>query len=180
MAPIRPCKAHCFVLLSALALAVLVGCDQQNSYVPPPPATVGVTKPVRQPVTDYLELTGTTQAINSVDLVARVEGFLQAIKVPDGALVEKGDVLFVIEPEPYEAKLEQARAGIAEQQAALARASSEYRRQLRLVKQNASSEAALEHWRAERDQAQAGLDSATASAHLAAIELGYTQGHGAL
>lgn len=175
MARTRPCKARCLLALSTLAVVALVGCNQKNSYMPPPPAVVGVTMPEKHPVTNYLELTGTTQAINSVDLVARVEGFLQAIKAPDGALVEKGDVLFVIEPEPYQAKLKQARAGIAEQQAALARASSEYRRQQRLIKQNASSEAELERWQAERDQAQAGLDSAAASAQLAAIDLGYTK-----
>src|SRR5215813_5466259 len=96
----------------ALACA-LTACGQQNRYVAPPPPKVTVARPLQQPVTRYLEVTGNTAAVNSVELVARVQGFLQEIPYKDGDRVKKGTVLFTIEPEPYEVKLEQAKAAEA-------------------------------------------------------------------
>jgi multidrug efflux pump subunit AcrA (membrane-fusion protein) len=72
-----------------------------------PPPQVGVAQPLQQDVTQYLALTGNAVAINEVDLVARVEGFLQSISYQDGAPAKQGDKLFVIEPAPYDAKLQQ-------------------------------------------------------------------------
>ena len=63
--------------------------------------TVG--RPVQQTVTNTIEVTGNTQSSNSVNLVARVDGYLQSVNFKDGSIVKKGDLLFVIEPEPYEA-----------------------------------------------------------------------------
>src|SRR5512145_2518169 len=94
------------ILLAALAASAwMVACDKRNAYVPPPPPSVTVAKPVRQTVVDYLEFTGNTQAIQTVNLVARVEGFLQEIKFVDGQEVKKGQPLFIIEPAPYQAKV---------------------------------------------------------------------------
>src|SRR5262249_25586545 len=95
------------VLATVVLLLAAAGCRKQNDYVPPPPPQVGVAAPLRQPVTPYLELTGNTAAYNSVDLEARVEGFLQEIGYRDGASVKKGTPLFIIEPAPFEAKLKQ-------------------------------------------------------------------------
>ena len=81
------------------ASAILIGlflsaCGQDNKYVPPPPAKVTVATPTKQPVTDYLEATGNTAAVNATDLVARVPGFVAEIKYQDGALVTKGQMSF--------------------------------------------------------------------------------------
>src|SRR5688572_11568507 len=81
--------------VAGLALS-LAACGEKNEYVPPPPPKVTVTTPVKQEVLRYLELTGNTSSVNTVDLVARVEGFLQAISYKDGATVKKGDQLFLI------------------------------------------------------------------------------------
>jgi multidrug efflux pump subunit AcrA (membrane-fusion protein) len=85
---------------TALAL-VLCGCGQENRYVAPPPPKVTVAIPVQQKVTRYLEATGYASAINTTNLVARVQGFLQKINYKDGDQVKDGATLFVIEPEPY-------------------------------------------------------------------------------
>ena len=85
---------------SALALMALAGCEQ-NTFVPPPPPKVDVATPVQRPVTHYLEVTGNTAPIKSVDLVARVQGFLQSIDYEDGAFVKEGTTLFTIEPDTY-------------------------------------------------------------------------------
>src|SRR5262249_61255634 len=84
---------------------VLAACEQQTPYVPPPPPKVSVVAPVKQKVTRYLEANGHASAVNSANLVARVQGFLQEIKYRDGEPVLRGRTLFVIEPEPYRLKL---------------------------------------------------------------------------
>ncbi|MGE5145466.1 MAG: efflux RND transporter periplasmic adaptor subunit [Candidatus Eiseniibacteriota bacterium] len=160
--------------LAVLALLV-AGCDEKNEYVPPPPPSVTVGQPQKQPVVDYLELTGSTQPSLTATLTARVEGYLQSVNFKDGSFVKQGDLLFVIEPAPYEAKVKQQQASVEQQQALLSQATTEYERQLRLVKQNATSEANVDKWRADRDSYQAALDAAKANLDLAQINLGYTQ-----
>jgi membrane fusion protein, multidrug efflux system len=160
--------------LAALAL-LLGGCGEDNTYVPPPPPTVTVTHPTQRTVTDFIELTGNTQSSNSVDLVARVEGYLQSVNFTDGSFVKKGDLLFVIEPKPYEANVELAQATVAQQQATLTQATSEYERQQRLIQQKATSQSQVENWEAQRDAAQAAVKEANANLELAQINLGYTR-----
>ena len=116
------------------AFAALSGCEQ-NSFVPPPPPKVDVGLPVQQAVTRYLEATGNTAPIKTVDLVARVQGVLQAINYKDGAFVKEGTTLFTIEPETYKLKLEQAQAAEAGAQASLKQAEADYKRQADLVAQ---------------------------------------------
>jgi RND family efflux transporter MFP subunit len=154
---------------------VLAGCGEDSTYVPPPPPVVTVSHPVRQTVTDYIELTGNTQSSNSVDLVARVEGYLQSVNFEDGSFVKKGDLLFVIQPEPYEANVRLAQATVEQQQATLTQATSEYERQQRLVQQNATSQSQVESWQAQQGAAQAAVDEANANLELARINLGYTR-----
>ena len=116
-----------------------------------------------RPVTRYLEATGNTAAVNTTNLVARVQGFLQAIDYKDGDLVKQGATLFIIEPEPYKLKLEQAQAAEAGAQAALKQAEAEYERQAELAGRQVASKAALDNATANRDsapsQAQAGARS---------------------
>ena len=82
------------VAAAAALAALLAACNaSKNAYVPPPPAKVVVAQPLQQPVTLYFELTGNTQAINSVDLVARVQGYLESIDYKDGSFVTKGTPL---------------------------------------------------------------------------------------
>lgn len=146
----------------ALALAALpAGC--RKAADPPPPALPAVTveSPTQEQVADTLDLTGTVAASRSVDLVARVQGYLKSVDFEDGALVELGQLLFVIEPESYEQQLRLA-------QAALLQAQSEYDRQVGLMKENATSAASVERWLSQRDQASAQVE-------LAKLNLGYTR-----
>src|SRR5215211_6005352 len=77
------------------AFAALSACEQ-NTFVPPPPSKVEVALPVQKSITRYLDATGNTAPIKSVDLVARVQGFLQSINYEDGSLVKEGTTLFTI------------------------------------------------------------------------------------
>ena len=162
-------------LVAAAFAALLAACGGENRYVAPPPLQVKVALPIEQNVTRYLEATGTTAAVNSANLVARVQGFLQEIRYRDGDEVKQGAVLFVIEPEPYKLKLEQARAAEAGAAATLKQNEAEYERQADLASRAVASKAQLDNATANRDSAQAKLMQAKGDTAQAAINLGYTE-----
>jgi RND family efflux transporter MFP subunit len=147
-------------VFSVMGTMLWTGCHRATKPSKPPPS-VTVSHPRQEWVTNYLELTGTAAASQMVDLVARVPGYLESINFADGSDVKADQLLFVIEPAPYEEQLKQA-------EATLLQAQSEYDRQQELVKQNATSVASVEKWQSERDQA-------TAQVALAKINLGYTR-----
>ena len=155
-------------------LALLAGCGQENRFVAPPPPKVIVELPVQQTVTPYLEATGNTAAVNTVKLIARVEGYLQEIKYQDAATVKKGTPLFVIEPQPYKVKLEQAQAAEEGAKATLINAEAEFTRQQELQAKDVSTQANLDRARANRDTARANVLQAQANTGSAGINLGYT------
>src|SRR6516164_7587133 len=100
---------------SWLALAVCTfstGCKQstQTPLPPPPPVTVGT--PIRKEVVEWDEYTGRTEAIESVEVRPRVSGYIDQISFKDGQLVKAGDVLFVIDPRPYQDVLDQLKANL--------------------------------------------------------------------
>ena len=170
----RPASAQLAACAAALA-AALSACGQENRYVAPPPPKVTVAIPAQQKVTRYLEATGYASAINTTNVVARVQGFLQKINYKDGEEVKEGATLFVIEPEPYKLKLEQARAAEAGAQATLKQAEAEYERQAELASRQVASKQALDNATANRDSAQARLKQAEVDTAQAALNLGYTE-----
>ncbi len=157
------------------SLPFLASCEKkENDYVPPPPPQVGVSAPLREVVTPYLDATGNTVAVNQVDLEARVEGFLTDIDYVDGSFVPKGKTLFVIEQPPYQAKLEQAKAKVQSLQANRAYAQAQLQRQMDLAPKGYSTQADLDQARAKRDALDADILDAKAGVELATINLGYT------
>ena len=161
---------------AALAALALVGCGgSRNAYVPPPPPKVVVARPCKRPVTLYFELTGNTQAFNSVDLVARVQGYLDSIDYKDGAFVTKGTQLFGIERDVYQAQLDQAKAALETAQATHAYNTAEYQRQSTLGRQDFASQATVQQWKSNVDQAAGSVANAKAQIELAEINLGYTK-----
>src|SRR5258708_22238258 len=154
---------------------VLAACGQENRYVAPPPPKVTVAIPVQQKVTRYLEATGYASAINTTNLVARVQGFLQKINYKDGEEVKEGATLFVIEPEPYRLKLEQAPAAEAGAQATLKQTELEYERQAELASRQVTSKQALGNPTASRDSHRARPNQASAETAQAALNLSYTE-----
>jgi RND family efflux transporter MFP subunit len=157
------------------AVAILAGCEDKNTFVAPPPPKVDVAAPVQRPVTRYVEATGNTAPVKNVDLVARVQGFLQSIDYQDGAFVKQGTQLFTIEPETYKLKLDQAQAAEAGAQASLRQAEADFKRQAELVQRQAVSQATLDTSTSNRDNAQANLQQAQANTRLAEVNYGYTK-----
>lgn len=165
--------------LSACAIALaaawwLGGCAKENTYIATPPAEVDVAQPLQQTVTLHLEQTGNAIAFATVDLIARVEGFLTDIKYQDGASAKKDDVLFIIEQPPYQAKLQQAEAALIAAKAELVKSEAELSRQSTLRSQDISTQVALDKARAQRDSDKANVMSQEAGVTLAKINLGYT------
>jgi RND family efflux transporter MFP subunit len=158
----------------SIAAAALAACGQGNEYAAPPPPKVTVALPVQQDVTRYFDATGNAAAINSVQLVARVQGFVQAITYTDGQFVKKGTSLFTIEPEPYKLKVDAAKASVTSAQATLTQNQAEYQRQADLIQKQVSTQANYDKALAQRDSSQADLQSAQANEQQAEINLGYT------
>ena len=129
---------------------------------------------MQRAITRYLEATGNTAPIKNVDLVARVQGFLQSINYQDGTFVKAGTTLFTIEPETYKLKLEQAQAAEAGSQASVKQAESDYKRQADLVQKQAVSQSTLETSTATRDNMQANLQQSQVNTKIAAMNYGYT------
>ena len=167
--------ARRYLAIVFLCSVTLVGCEDRNKYQPPPPPEVGVQKPQLKPVTLYLELTGNTSAFNKVDLVARVQGFLEKIGYKDGDRVAAGQTLFQIERLPYETSLEIAEATVRQQQALLGQYEADLKRQLDLSQRQVASEARLDESRAKRDSTLAALEQAKGQVTQAKINLGYTE-----
>jgi RND family efflux transporter MFP subunit len=164
------------MFIPALTLIGLLGsCDNGNQYVAPPPPTVTVAAPEQRQITPYFETTGSTAAVNQTNLVARVQGYVEDIKYKDGSLVTKGTTLFVIEPEPYRVKLEQARAAKTGAEASLKQLEADYQRQSDLVKRQVVSRATVDAALAARDSAKSKLDQAELDIRQAEINLGYTE-----
>ena len=160
----------------ALTVISLLGaCNDSNQYVAPPPPTVTVAAPEQRKITPYFETTGSTAAVNQTNLVARVQGYVENIKYKDGSFVTKGTTLFVIEPEPYRVKLEQAKAAKAGAAASLKQLEADYQRQSDLVKRQVVSRATLDAALAARDSAQSKIDQAELDIRQAEINLGYTE-----
>lgn len=160
---------------AVVAIAIVsAGCEEKNTFVPPPPPKVTVAQPVQKTVTDYLEFTGNAQAIYTVQLPARVAGYLLAVHFQDGADVKKGDLLFTIQPEQYQAQLQQAQADVLSQTAALDHAETEFQRYSRLFQQKAAPQTDVDRWKFERDSARAGLLNAQGQLDLAKLNVGYT------
>src|SRR6516162_2210066 len=129
---------HHFPHLAGAALVLgcclgLTGCGRPPLPPPPPPPSVSVSHPVEREVTDYADFTARTAAVDSVELRARVSGYLDRVPFKEGALVKKGDVLFEIDPRTYKATLDQAEATRASIEVRLTRLGADLERGRRLV-----------------------------------------------
>ncbi len=166
-------RVAAWITVSVL-LALQAGCKEQPKPQPPPPPKVTVAQPVQQAVTDNLDLTGNTQAIYTVQLVARVVGYLEKALFQDGQRVKKGQPLFVIQQNTYKDNLRQAEAAILQYRAQLQWTESQLTRYSNLIQQNAAARSDVENWVFQRDTAAANLRAAEAQRDLAQLNLDYT------
>ena len=169
------CSLTVYLVLAAALLPLsLSGCSTKKEP-PPPPPKVTVAQPVQRVVADYLELNGTSRAVRSVQLVARVPGYLEKVLFRDGQLVSSGQPLFIIQQDATLARLGQAEAQILQQGAQLDYAQKQLARFSGMLQLKAAAQSEVDNWQFQRDSARANLKSAEAERALASLDLAYTQ-----
>lgn len=169
--------ARAFGPVAALIAAFLFlsGCGSGKSkFVPPPPPEVVVSPAVEKEITDHLEFTGNTAAFESVDIRARVEGFLEKINFKPDARIKEGDLLFVIDPKPFQAAVDDAAAKVEAKTAARDLAQVQLDKAKQLYESASISEIQYLETKAKRDMAAADVSQAKADLEKAQINLGYT------
>ncbi|MDR2214581.1 MAG: efflux RND transporter periplasmic adaptor subunit [Nevskiaceae bacterium] len=162
------------LILSGIALLALAACKPSAPPPPPPPGVV-VAPPLSQSVTDWDDYTGRFEAVDNVEIRPRVSGAIESIHFKDGEKVDKGQLLFVIDPRPYAAQLARAQADLAGARAVLANADAELHRGESLVTQKLISQSQAELLAAQQQQAAAALAAAEAAVTTAELNLSYTR-----
>ena len=170
------CLSRSLILILALLIPCLfAACEQKPAKTLPRPPDVTVAQVVQREVTRYLENTGTAAALETVDIRARVQGFLQKMCYEPRAKVKAGDLLFVIDPRQYEANVKEAKGKLEAQKASSKLAQTEVQIAQQLESKEAISALKLEKKIAERDVAKADVDLADASLDKAKLDLEWTQ-----
>lgn len=165
------------ILTMSLLALFLTGCNEKEdkTATPPPPPTVTVAEPTIQDVVHYRYFTGYTEANKVIELRARVEGYLESFTFQPGTLVEKGDLLFSIDPKPLEADVAKAEANLETRQAEQKLATATLKRKESAYKQKAVSELAVLEARAELSKAIAQVKETEAELVSANLQLSYTK-----
>lgn len=155
--------------------SVLTACDKpaQQPAASAPPVTVA--QPTKRTVTDWDEFTGRFEAIQQVQIRARVTGFVTGIEFKDGAFVKTGDLLYVIDPRQYEAAAEQARGQLADAKAKIELAERELARAQQLIKTQAVAETIVDQRRQQLESAQAAVLQAEGALRRAELDVEFTK-----
>ncbi len=163
--------------VSFAALVLLVGCSespQKQASAPPPPA-VTVANPVKRVVIDYDEYVGRFVAVDSVEIRARVSGYLDRIDFTDGQMVKQGDLLFTIDKRPFQTTLDQVKANLAQAHANLAFAETDLARGAQLVRQSTITEQTFDQRTQVKRVAEAAVQAQEAAVRQASLDLEFTE-----
>ncbi len=158
-----------------LILTHSLGCEPRNAFVAPPPPEVMVAHPLTASVAETVDFTGATEARQSVQIRARVTGYLQRVAFEDGVNVQEGDLLFVIEPAPFEADVDAAQAALQKAVGLEQLAKANLERALELQKDRAIAKQEVDADTAEVTTATANVKSAEAALRKAKLDLNYTE-----
>ncbi len=154
---------------------LLVACEPRQASPPPPPPKVTVSQPVVRDVVESDEYTGRLEAVESVDVRARVSGYLQTVHFTDGTNVKKGALLFVIDPRPYQAELNRTKAALEQAKAQYERTQKDFARAQQLVKTRAMSQEEVDTRAAEQRQAEEAVQAARAAVDATQLNVEFTQ-----
>jgi RND family efflux transporter MFP subunit len=160
-----------FVILAG----ALSGCDSSLPVAETPPPPVSVSQPLVREVIDQDDYEGRIDAVENVDVRARVRGHLVKVNFQDGQFVKEGDLMFEIDPRPYQAALDAAKAQLAAADAALELATKEYRRAAALARSNAASREEVDVWIGKQGVAKADRLKAEAGVEQAKLDLDFTK-----
>src|SRR6476469_3832632 len=159
-----------------LAIATLVAsCGESQKQASPPPPAVTVAEPVKRTVFDYDEYVGRFTAINSVEVRARVSGYLDKRHFKDGQLVKQGDLLFTIDKRPFQNTLDQARANLVQAQSNVAYTEADYTRGQALVRDKTITDQTFEQRAQAFRNAKASVTANEAAVRQAELDLEFTE-----
>ena len=167
------------ILLGLLIAALLTGCEAKSeeaaAAAPPPPPEVEVVSMVAQPIVLSESFTGRVEAAETVELRSRVSGYIQEVAFEEGELVEQGDLLFLIDPRPYQARVNAAQADLAQARSQQAQAGSEAERARVLLGRQAISQEVHDQRQSALSNARAMVDAAEAALQTSELDLEYTR-----
>jgi len=164
------------VVLSLAAGAVAAGCARPAAQpAEPPPPKVSVAKVVYRDVTEWDEFTGRLEAVNTVSVRPRVSGYVSAVRFREGAIVRKGDLLFQIDPRPFQAEADRLKAELVRARATVQRTNSEAQRAERLTAQDAMSREENDRRASFAQEATAQVDAVAAALRAAELNLEFTR-----
>ena len=158
-----------------LAIVLVINACRRSEPVAAPPPKVTISTPIQREVIEWDEYTGRLEATESVEVRARVSGYLQSIHFKDGAIVKKGDLLFVIDPRPYQAEVDRVTAELQLAQARLELAKSDYARAQKLLQFRAISQEEADTRAATERQAQQSVEAAGANVKAAKLNVEFTR-----
>jgi multidrug efflux system membrane fusion protein len=166
----------CRAVLALTLATFVVGCgDSAQKQAAPPPPTVTVAKPVKRTVSDFDEYVGRFVAVNSVEVRARVSGYLDGVHFKDGQTVKQGDLLFTIDKRPFQNAVEQARANVTQAKSNLAFTEADYTRGQQLVRDKTITDQTFEQRSQAYRNAQASVSNAEAAQRTAELDLEFTE-----
>ena len=166
---IRPIRIIVFLFVFSL-----LACQQEQQQFQPPPPEVTIASPLIKEVTEWDDYTGRLQAVEFVEIRARVDGYLKELHFNDGQIVNKGDLLFVIDPRPYQATLDESKADLTRANTRLKLAKNDLERAQRLFKSRAISEEELDQRQQEKQGAIADVQAAQAAVRSAELNVEFT------
>jgi membrane fusion protein, multidrug efflux system len=162
------------LLFCVIPVLLLTACAQEAAPVAAAPPEVLVTEPIQRDVPVMMELVGQAAGSQDVEIRARVEGYLDTVAFTEGTLVKKGQLLYQIDPKPFQAALANARANLARAQAQFEKSLNDVKRFEPLVAQQAVSKMELDNAMSARDAAAAQVEANKAAVDKAQLDLGYT------
>ena len=167
---------HAVTLAAVLSVVLSSGCARTAAQPgEPPPSKVTVAKVAPQDVTEWDEFTGRLEAVNSVSVRPRVSGYVSAVRFEEGAIVRRGDPLFLIDPRPFEAEVDRLRAELNRARATVRRAKSELDRAGRLASENAMSHEEQERRASFAEESSAQVAAVEAALRAAELNLEFTR-----
>ncbi|HEY1542439.1 MAG TPA: efflux RND transporter periplasmic adaptor subunit [Xanthobacteraceae bacterium] len=171
----QPTLLAAFPVALAVAALVLAGCDRKPTVAAAPPPPVTVAHPLQKNITEWDEYTGRFQAVETVEIRARVSGFVDKVLVNEGQLVKEGDLLFIIDQRPFQLAVEQAAAALASAQAKLEIATLDVQRATPLVESQTLTGREFDTRKSTQRDAAGQVASAQATLKTAQLNLEWTE-----
>lgn len=167
-------RFRCVMAVLVVAAAILPGCRRATAIQAPPPPTVTVSLPLQREVIRWDEYGGYLSSPQTVVVNARVSGLIEEVPFHEGSIVQRGDLLFKIDPRPFQADLDNKKAAVAEARALAERTKADFRRSVQLLNARVIAQSDFDSTKASYDQAAASLSAAEAALETSRLNLEWT------